>query len=495
MNHSPNFPPGVQNAGGFEWGPRPAPPSTGAPGAVLGVLGIGLVCVLAGISVAVADINAAYLSAAVIGCLLVLYDFRIGVVGLIVLFPISASQISPHEIFGLTGLNPLNLLLAGTLASCLMSMSTDRRLLHVVPAPLLWLYIVPFVAAGILGSRHVGEIFVDFFRLHQVNFYDEVGYLRDLVMKPLFLVLFAVLVGAAAMRSQRPERFIYPLLASVWVMCLLAILYFAFSDTSIDKLSGEFQRDFFTPLGLHANELGRMYAVAYGLLLFAWAESRDSRLSAPLFASMCALVVALVLTFSRGAFLGFILVNALFVLWRGSAKTLMVAILAAIAFLVALPGAVLVRVQLGLGGFDINAITAGRWDHIWMPLLPELFRSPIWGSGLGSIMWTPPMRAGQMFLVEHPHNAYIQALTDMGLAGLILVCAFWVRTWKGFRALSADVSLAPELRGLFQGAAASVIAIAVANIAGSSLLPVTDQCLLWMAVGLMYGVRQRQARD
>jgi O-antigen ligase len=261
---------------------------------------------------------------------------------------------------------------------------------------------------------------------------------------------------------------------------------------SLDELAGEFRRDFFTPLGLHANELGRMYAIAYALLLFIWSESRNPRLSVPLLASMGVLVVALVLTFSRGSFVAFILVNLIFMLWRGSARTVMVGIIGAIALMVLLPGAVLVRMQLGLGTVDFNALTAGRVDHIWLPLVPELWRSPLWGNGLGSIMWMPPMRAGHMFTVGHPHNAYLQALLDMGVVGLALVCAYWLHVWRGLRKLGRDASLAPELRGLYQGAAAALAAMAIANMAGSSLLPVPEQCLLWMAVGMMYGQRLRQ---
>ncbi len=452
------------------------------------LVGIGLLCALGGIAVAMASLDAVYLSAGVIGSLLILYDFRIGVVALIVLLPISASQLFPHEILGVTGLNPLNFLLVATLVSCLFRISSDRRVAKLVPGHLWWMYLVPMIFAALIGSRHVAEIAPDFFRTQVVHFYDAGGYIRDLLLKPLFLVAFGVLVAAAVLRSQRPERFIYPLIVSVWVMCLLAIVYFAASGMSFDALAGVYERDFLSPLGLHANELGRMYAVAYALLLFMWYDAKNPRLSPLLILSMGVIVVALLLTFSRGAFLAFLLVNGLFILWRGSAKTAMGAAIVGLAMLLALPGAVLVRVQLGLG-VDLDAITAGRLNHIWLPLLPELWRSPVWGNGLSSIMWMDPMRSGQMFLVEHPHNAYLQALLDTGIVGLVLLCGYWVRVWKGFRELGRDPSVAPELRGLYQGAAASVIALAVANFAGSSLMPVTDQCFLWMAVGMMYGQR------
>jgi O-antigen ligase len=489
----------IMNAGShpgaarIDWGSRTpvpnAPAETLAPAVVAG---IALLCAIGGISVGVAGVNALTLAAAVISCLVVFYDFRFGVVLLILVLPISASELFPHELFGVTGMNPMNLLMIGTLVSCVFHMSNDRRLYHVAPARLVWLYVVPLALAGILGMRHVGDIAPAFFQNHEIAFYTEWGYYRDLIVKPLFFVLFAVLIGAAVIRSRRPERLLIPMLLSMWVMCLLSIIYFLAADVTLDQLAGVYARQFFTPLGIHANDLGRLYAVAYGLLLFTWAESKNPKLALPLIATMALLIVSLVLTFSRGAFLCFILVNLLFVAWRANAKTMMGALLVGGALAIALPGAVLMRVQLGLGGgVDLDALSAGRLTNIWIPLLPEIWHSPIWGNGLHSVLWAEPVRAGLMFRVVHPHNAYLQALLDVGLVGMALLCAYFVHVWKGFRKLSKDQSQSPEIRGFFQGAAAGLIALMVANFAGSSLYPEVEQVFLWMAVGMMYGLRSR----
>ena len=52
---------------------------------------------------------------------------------------------------------------------------------------------------------HVGEISLYFVLTEHVKFVDSLGYLRDLVIKPLLLVFFAVLVAAAVARMQRPS--------------------------------------------------------------------------------------------------------------------------------------------------------------------------------------------------------------------------------------------------------------------------------------------------
>ena len=455
--------------------------------------GFALLGILCGVVVAVAELNALYLCISLIGCCFILRDFRIGVVLLIVLMPISRSTIFPHAMLGVTGLNPLNLLLIGTLGSYLLCELSDGKWRRFVPRPLFWLYIVPIAFAGALGSLHVDDIARVFFMNDMLEFNDAAGYIRDVVVKPLFIVVFALLIAAAVSRSKKPEKFLIPALISIWVMGSMVIVFVLVSGVGISVLGLSTSREFLTPIGMHANELGRLYAIAYALLLFTWAGSKNAQIKLMLLASMGLVVVALVFTFSRGAFFGFIVVNLLFLLWRRNAKTLIfIGLLAALALLV-LPGAVYERVTDGYGS-GLDAISAGRIGMLWLPLFPELLRSPVYGNGIGSILWSDAMRRGagvSILMVTHPHNAYLQALLDMGIAGLLLLGAYFVHVWKRFRALSMDAALSPELRGFYQGAAAGLASFLIACISDSSLTPVPEQAFLWLAIGMMYGQRAK----
>jgi O-antigen ligase len=44
----------------------------------------------------------------------------------------------------------------------------------------------------------------------------------------------------------------------------------------------------------------------------------------------------------------------------------------------------------------------------------------------------------------HPHNAYLEALLDAGLAGLALLLAYFLHAYRGLRALGADAALEPR---------------------------------------------------
>jgi O-antigen ligase len=459
--------------------------------------GIVSLAVLWGAGVAVAGANALYLCIALIGCAFILFDFRIGVSLLVMLMPISASTVFPHAMFGITGLNPLNLLLAATLGACLLRGLSDGSLRRILPRPLLWLYLLPIVAAGFLGSRHVAEIGPAFYAYEMVDFVDAAGYARDMVVKPMLLVAFALLVGAAVSRSSAPERFLAPMVISIWAVSLLVIAFVLQSGIGLGQLARSDSREFLSALGMHANELGRLFVIAYALLLFSWSASRQAGARLALLASMGLVVAALVLTFSRGAFVGFIVVNLLFLAWRRSAKSLVLFGLAASIALLALPAAVYERALSGVGE-GLNSVSAGRLEGLWLPLLPEVMRSPIYGSGIGSIMWSEPMREGggaNVLQVTHPHNAYLQALLDMGVLGFALVCAFFVHVWWGFRTLRLDADLDPVLCGFYQGASAALLAFLVSSFTDGSFVPRPEQALLWFAIGMMYGqLDKRRAR-
>jgi O-antigen ligase len=333
-----------------------------------------------------------------------------------------------------------------------------------------------------------------FYEQMLINYTDAGGYFRDAVIRPLFRVLIALLIAAAVMRSQKPERFLTPIILAVWTMSLLSILYVAFSGVSLRLLSSASERGFFAgALGLHANELGRLYAVAYALLLFVWAESRDLALKSVLVPTMAVLTIALLLTFSRGAFLGFFLVNALFLMWKFNARILGIAALVGALALPLLPGAVWSRLSLGFGaGGDINSVSAGRIDGIWQPLLPELLGAPPWGNGLDATMWSKAMWSGTMLEVTHPHNAYLQAILDMGVIGLLLLLAYYWHVYRNLRLLGSNAYLSPEMRGFFQGALAGLVCFLVTGMAGSSLRPTPEFTFLWFAIGMMYGVAARK---
>jgi O-antigen ligase len=460
------------------------------PGAGLAVALLLLFGALSGVGIAIGEVEAMLASVALIVAIAALIDFRAGAVFLMVLLPISSVSFFPHSMFGFTGMNPINVLMAATLVSFLLR---GKGLGLLTPKPLMLLYVAPIVLAGLLGSRHVDDIVPFYYENLAVHFTDAAGYLRDIMLKPLFIVVISLLVGAAVAQSKKPERFLAPIIVAVWVMSLTLIGFVVASGVRLGELASTGAREFLSVLGMHANDLGRLYAVAYALLLFTWGETKDRALKTVLVATMSVLTIALLLTFSRGAFMGFMMINGLFLLWKFNAKTAAIALLVGSIGLLLMPGAVMTRLMLGFeGGGDVNAVSAGRIDEIWGPLFMfDFWKSPLWGSGLDSVTWANAAWNGSMLLVTHPHNAYLQAYLDMGLIGLGLMLAYFWHVWKGLLALGSNAYLSPTLRGFFQGAVAGLLCFLLTGFAGSSLRPIPEFTFLWLAIGMMYGMRAR----
>jgi O-antigen ligase len=307
----------------------------------------------------------------------------------------------------------------------------------------------------------------------------------------MVMVAVALLIGAAAARSQKPERFIIPIALSVWFIGLIQIGFVIAEGPSLATLASASERRFYSPIGTHANDLGRLHLFAFALLLFVWAETKRPGMRLFLLLTLGMLGIALLLTFSRAAIAGAVVVGALFLMWKFNAKTLSLAIIA--VMLAALFGADALYSRLTLG-FDegADAVSRGRIEGIWLPLLPELAKSPLWGDGLRATLWSFPMVNEAMAHTNHPHNAYLEVLLDMGIIGLVLLMAYYVHVWKGFRTLGSNAGLNGELRGLFQGASAALVAFFATCLVGSSLRPEVESAYLWIAIGLMYGLRGRR---
>jgi hypothetical protein len=447
-----------------------------------------------GYALAVGELQALYVGLSLVACLAILIDYRAGAMLLVLLLPISFTAVFPGSLMGITGLNPMNLLLMGTLAAYLLR----GRLEHpgrFVPHQVLWLFVVPIALAGLLGTMHFDDILPAFFDGELLPYTSWRGYFGVSVVKSLLLVLAALLIAAAVAKAKKPESFVVALAAGAVAVALLVICFVAVSDLRWSVLASSRSRDFFSvEIGAHANDFGRIFVTAYALMLFTWWESREPRARLALFIAIGILGLGILLTFSRNAFLGFFVVNGLFLLWKFNMRKVGWALLGVGVSLLFAPGALYRRLSRGFESGSIDDVSAGRVEGIWLPLLPETLKSPLWGQGLDSILWAEPMAIGAMHVTSHPHNAYLQAVLDMGLIGLALLLAYYWHVWKGFRALGSNAYLSPEMRGFFQGACAALIAFAAAGMSGGSLRPQPDNVLLWITIGIMYGLLAKKKR-
>lgn len=416
----------------------------------------------------------------------VMLDFRAGVAFAVVLMPLSALTFFPHEMLGIRGLNPLNVILFLTTISYIVHAGLRRWKDPIAPMRLLTWYVLPIGIAALVGTASVGLIPPHFLAQQLIQFNDPAGYLRDMFIKPQFLVVLALLVALAVRHSARPERFLYLMLASGWVFCGLVGWLLLTSGISLRELASPLARTFLGQLGMHANEMSLLLNMLYALTLFSIRDQEAGLTKNILFVSAVVFALSVLMTFSRGGFLGFILINAVYFWKRISVKTVIVALLLAAAIGPFVLEPLVERAMTGVAGGDRGAVTAGRLDGIWLPLLPYVLSEPVLPHGIYSILWSTPVRLNRMLPVAQTHSAWLGGLMDLGLVGFGFVIAFLLFVRREFLRLARE-HVSPTLAGMFSGGALLVPLWFVQGLTDDHFTPKFSQSYFWIALGILIG--------
>jgi hypothetical protein len=270
----------------------------------------------------------------------ILHNPRRGLILLSVLVPLSASTRMPHQLLGITGFNPLNLTLLASLAGLfwLMAFPGMRRPLPLkqlpFPGVLLVLMVLPMALAAAHGSFSVHLVPGSFRRMGDISFSDAGGYLRDVLVGPLLCVFAGLLLGLVLrMDGPAPENraYLYAPLAGV---CALAGLFLVNAFMSLGSLHAMADQDAREALaaaaGMHPNEVSLMFNCGLAWALFM-ARGAPPRSRIALWAVAALMSVASLLTFSRGGFIGMLVVLIAYTLemrrfmWIAAAAVLLAA--------------------------------------------------------------------------------------------------------------------------------------------------------------------------
>jgi O-antigen ligase len=430
----------------------------------------------------------------------VMRDYRFGVFALVLAFPISTTTIVPRSMFGVGGLNPMNLLLAVTLATCLLSRRKNSAQGNQagMDGKVLWLLVVPMILGGLWGSTQVGNInpmVRDSEEFHSVDTAQE--YLLYYVMRPLLMVLYAWLISCAVRDGTQVKHLLWAFGFSVLIFAGVVLYGFAASGLDLGDMMSPRARATLGWLGLHNNEVGPMGVSALAILLFA-ATKQSAGLRLFLFGVVGLTLLAAMLSFSRNAFFGLLVVFLGYffggrVKWWKFATGVVVLMIAALF----MPRAFYERAMTGIGGGGSvksatnDPLTAGRMSGVWIPVMDDIMLSPVYGHGLEGILWNKSshnFESNDAF--HHPHNAYLRIVLDLGFVGGALVFAFWIGVGKLARRLSEPSSgLSPPECALADAAKWALIVIAVQGITGGSFTPITSHVFAWFAFGLLFGLK------
>ncbi|MFO1294401.1 MAG: O-antigen ligase family protein [Rubrivivax sp.] len=429
-------------------------------------------------------------------------DFRFAVFALMLAFPLTATYFFPRKLFGVTGLNPFNVLFLFALSSFLLHRLFSRRE-RLAPLPSLrffWPLAAALAAGTIIGSRSV-DLIPAFYYRESILFETKGEYVRDVFVKPLITLTFVYLIAAAVARSRRMQPWAWLVLLGGSTLAVLVLLFVVLAGVPIGALSEASARSFLSPTGLHANELGVALLPLYAIALFMVPALPQARARFAAMSIAALALVALALTFSRAAFLAVLLVSVLFAVKRR--RLIWVLFALAIVVLAALMAPQPIKDRL-VRGWDTSTIgarnsssdtlTAGRVGGIWRPLWPDARGHAIVGNGIHSTMWSSAARRGLIF-VGHPHNAFLQLIMDYGVVFGALVVLFLWRVWRLWRRLARSPAVPPVLRAFFDGVSVAFIAFLGQCLTGSTLVFELSHAVYLGALGLALGVAVRLERD
>ena len=428
-----------------------------------------------------------WLLAVVLGAIalgLVFIDYRIGVVCLTVMLPWIWSPFVPQA----SGFSLINFLVFASMASLFLRRAFGQGQTVWLPHEMVWCYLLPIGVAALIAwpNLPIGEMnFPPRLSASLESTYAPVTFLKVKIIKPMFFIMYALVLANAVRDSKKPERFFLAFGLSA-IIPALAIISEVLGGVDVND------RDrFLSGLGLQVNEYGTLLALAAGPLLFMLAGNGPRMVRIAAGAAFGIASVALLMTGSRGALIAYLVIVAIWLIRRRKFTDLLF-ILAAVAILAAvIPEAAQHRLVMGLD--DVGATSAQNRDDpltkgrvaVWAELAPEFFKSPLFGNGLSSTGWNSAVTSGRMY-VGHPHNLFLTIVLDLGVLGGTAMLYLFYRFARTMLRLSHESSLSPLMRDYFVGAFAAYLGMLCGTITGGSYTAHPEQTFLWFSLGYSF---------
>lgn len=422
-------------------------------------------------------------------------NYKTGIVIAVVLLPLTATQEIPRELFGIKGLNPLNGVLALSIFSLVLAKTIGHQKILIPSWPRIFLiYLATMVFSAFHGAFHTSAVPPYFLLFKVVDFTSASGYLRDILVKPLIILFTGFMLSIALANTRRPDKYLIPFFFSAITLPIMVIGYVLISGVSIATLAASEHRGFLSVLGIHANELGFMFNMAFALALFCFFNTINRWAKWAFGAIVLMLLIAIMLSFSRGAFLGVLAVTTYFLFTQRKFRSMLAVLLLIVMGTFVIPQVVVDRAMTGVKNDNVESMSAGRVDNIWRPLLPEVLDSPLIGHGMSSILWSEAAIHREILPVGHPHSAYLGALLDFGVLGSIIIFLFFRHMWLLFGRI-AKLHPDPIWRGFFRGATACILLVLVQGLTDDRFTPTLPQTFLWLAYGIAIGLAARANKD
>lgn len=398
----------------------------------------------------------------------------------------------PKHIFGIQGLNPFNVALAGILVAWF----AQPREKSDVPRWFTVLFSL-YIAVMVISTARLmlNPSYLMIFQHPIFEVHSRGSLVAEYVVNTFKWVVPAILLVRGCRGAERQRWLIVGVLGIYAVLAFLVMRqmplgYLLDGERLQQRAADILQRR----VGYHRVDLATMFAGASWAMLAVRPLFPSGRIRLALVGLFAMTALGLALTGGRAGYLTWCALGLILSVlkWR---RLLLLAPVAVAAVLIVAPG-VPQRMLQGLTGrsTDEHLVTSGR-NVVWPAALEKIRQAPI--AGWGRQAWARTnvrmqvgVRTGEFF--GHPHNAYFEFALDNGLIGMaILLPMFGLIVLKSARMFCSRGDPAVEAAG---GAAlAMTLGFLIASASAQTFYPTEGSVGMWCMIALAFRVSQERA--
>jgi O-antigen ligase len=417
-----------------------------------------------------------------------LLNFRIGLVVLVMILPFQHTPLLPQ----FAGFNLINYFSIATLVSVGIHSNDETAITPRIPSKFISAYLLPVTIGALIGCGSIHLVPQQIIMAGNIYYSSVSAYLIGFVVKPFLLFLCTWLIAYWCVNSKKPERLIGLLIGSMVTPALAVTIFSLFGSVSISDLANERSREVLGALGMHANEFGLLFGTDFCICLFLLPEIDSVKWKAYAVLTMTIVSTAMLLTFSRGAYVIAIIGIIGFLASRPRGRWVPI-VLTSVALLVMFAPDVFVS-RLGVGLSDVriddwnasksdDKFTAGRlW--LWHAVIPDVVANPVFGSGIGAMAWSRAVIQDGIGQI-HPHNLFVRVILDLGIVGFALIAWCMYSLFRNLGRVASAAVVPKQFRALSKGTGFALIGTLIAGWANGKYIPDPELTTLCLAVGLL----------
>lgn len=386
----------------------------------------------------------------------------------ILIAPFSHTAIFNQQLAGIPGVKIPNLLLILSLFVYLIS----KKSLKIKKADVCFL-----TGIALLLSFSVFRSIPD---IGMINYLtnDDLNtkrYVLSYLIRPLTYLIPFFLTAGYIQSDKDINSIVNLLIVSTAILSLFLILIYAgYVPNRINFVSVRNTIAIF--MNTHSNNIANVYILVFPLVLARYFYKKDIYIISVIILSL----LGVGLLFSRTAY-ALLPASAILMLFMSNKKRF-IPVAVGIGLLVVLisPSTIKERSMHGFVEGDLNQISAGRIERIWIPLLNELKRNPetmLIGKGRHSVILSGATEE------NHAHNMYLGVFFETGIIGCLFFAVYFLSLLRHFGKYAMGTPRSHH-HLILQGIFVSIVVYLTSGVTGRHIFPYMGNLFLWIIIGL-----------